>query len=163
MAVDPKLRVFLDMLAWSEGTSTSPITKDNGYDIIVSGVDGHNRFDDYSDHPFAAGRSPIIVRQGPPVLQSTASGRYQLLVRYWRTYKETLRLPDFGHDSQDAVALQQIKERGAISLITTGQVQQAIEACATIWASLPGNDYAQGGGKSMVDLLAKYDASEIGA
>ncbi|MGB4486807.1 MAG: lysozyme, partial [Pseudomonas veronii] len=30
---------FLDMLAWSEGTSTSPATAMDGYDVIVTGAD----------------------------------------------------------------------------------------------------------------------------
>ena len=40
-------------------------------------------------------------------------------------------------------------------MIEAGDVQGAIEACGNIWASFPGNDYAQGG-HSMDDLLAKY-------
>ena len=31
---------FLDMLAWSEGTSTSPATAMDGYDVIVTGEIG---------------------------------------------------------------------------------------------------------------------------
>ena len=33
---------FLDMLAWSEGTSTSPATAMDGYDVIVTGIDKNN-------------------------------------------------------------------------------------------------------------------------
>ncbi|WP_445513390.1 hypothetical protein, partial [Streptococcus pneumoniae] len=48
---------FLDMLAWSEGTSTSPATKEQGYDVIVTGADRKSEiFNDYSVHPFAHGR-----------------------------------------------------------------------------------------------------------
>jgi muramidase (phage lysozyme) len=57
--VSPNLRAFLDMLAFSEGTATSPATKDRGYDVIVTGVDGKPEImTSYSTHPFAGGRRP---------------------------------------------------------------------------------------------------------
>jgi muramidase (phage lysozyme) len=155
MIVAPALKAFLDLTAFSEGTSTSPVTQNDGYDVIVSGVDGPSIFTDYSDHPFAGGRPPVLVRPGPPPLYSTAAGRYQLLFRWWAPYKAMLNLPDFTPQSQDAVALQQIKERSGIALIIAGNIQGAISACSNIWASLPGNDYGQGG-KSMGELLEKY-------
>ena len=37
--------------------------------------------------------------------------------------------------SQDAVALQQIKERGANFMIDRGDIRQAIDRCGNIWAS----------------------------
>jgi muramidase (phage lysozyme) len=151
--MDPKIKAFLDLIAFSEGTSTSPITKNDGYDVIVTGVDGPAVFRDYSDHPFAMG-GVMIVRESPRLV-SSAAGRYQILVRYWRAYKAQLNLPDFSPNSQDAVALQQMKERGAPDKIEAGDIAGAIEACANIWASFPGNDYGQGG-HSLTTLEAKY-------
>lgn len=151
--MDPKLKAFLDLIAWSEGTSTSPITKNDGYDVIVTGVNGPQVFTDYSDHPFAHGGA-VTVRH-VPLLISTAAGRYQVLARYFEAYKTQLRLPDFSPNSQDAVALKQMGERGAVALIEAEKVPSAIIACAPIWASFPGNSYAQGG-HNMVDLLAQY-------
>ena len=155
--LDPGIRAFLDLIAWSEGTSRSPITVNNGYDVIVSGVNGPNVFDDCSDHPFANGRPPIVVRSLPQLL-STASGRYQLLLRFWRAYKAQLGLTDFSPTSQDAVAIQQIKERGALAQIQVGDIQDAITACSNIWASLPGNSYGQAGGHTMQALLDQFSA-----
>ena len=40
--------------------------------------------------------------------------------------------------SQDAVALQQIKERGALPMIDRGDIRQAIDRCSNIWASTAG-------------------------
>ena len=151
--MDPKLTAFLSTIGWSEGTTTSPLTENDGYDVIVSGVHGPSIFYDYSDHPFAHGGS-VTVRL-VPLLYSTAAGRYQLLARYWRAYRVQLNLPDYSPASQDAVALQQMRERGAIAKVEAGDVVGAITACSTIWASFPLNDYGQGG-KSMADLLAKY-------
>lgn len=151
------LAAFLDLIAFSEGTSTSEITQDNGYDIIVSGVDGHHRLFDYDDHPFAPQykRKPIVVRESP-LLLSTASGRYQVLCHYFEVYKEQLHLPDFSPLSQDKVALQQMRERGAINLVVNGDIAGAIKACSNIWASFPGNDYSQPGGKTLEALVSQY-------
>jgi muramidase (phage lysozyme) len=145
---------FLDLIAFSEGTSTSSHTHGNGYDVIVSGVDGPETFSDYSDHPFAHGRPAKLIRRTPPLF-STASGRYQVLLRFWRAYQQMLQLTDFSPESQDKVALRQIKEKGAISFILSGDITKAIELCSNIWASLPGNSYGQGG-HSLQVLLDKW-------
>lgn len=163
--LSPSLANFLSLIAWSEGTSTSSITKDNGYDIIVSGIHGPNRFDDYSDHPFAPqfNRAPVVCNHATPPLLSDASGRYQLMREWWigrpghPGYKAMLNLPDFGHKSQDAVAVQQISEHNALHLIAAGEIQAAITACSNIWASFPGNGYGQHGGKTMVELLEYFN------
>ena len=148
-----RLKAFLDLIAYSEGTSTSPVTKNDGYDVVVSGVNGSAVFTDYAKHPFEDGGS-VLVRRDPP-LYSSAAGRYQLLARYWRVYKTQLKLPDYSPPSQDAVAIQQIKERRALALIEADDVTGAIAACASVWASFPGNDYGQGG-RALPDLVAKY-------
>lgn len=139
----PNLQAFLDMLAVSEGTSTSPITQDRGYDIIVSGVDGPERFDDYRAHPFADGRpSKVINSHG---LTSNASGRYQFMLRDYFHYRALLHLADFGPDSQDAWAIQLIRERGALPDIDAGHFVIAVGKVSNLWASLPGqgNTYGQ--------------------
>lgn len=47
---------FLDMIAFSEGTSR--IGSQDGYDVIVTGIDGKpETFTSYLNHPFASGRS----------------------------------------------------------------------------------------------------------
>ena len=147
MTAAPAIEAFLSLIGWAEGAD---------YSTIVTGVDGPHTFTDFSDHPFAPqfNRTPVIVRR-VPLLQSTAAGRYQLLYRYWVPYRKQLGLVDYSPASQDAVALQQMKERGAILHLTTGDIQGAIVACRSIWASLPGNDYHQGG-KTMGELLEKY-------
>lgn len=153
--MDPKLKSFLDLIAWSEGTSTSRITKNDGYDVIVSGVDGPSIFTSYADHPFASGRPAVVVRK-EPLLTSTAAGRYQILLHWWQQYKAMLHLPDFSPASQDAVAIQQIRERGGLAKIEAGDIQGAIAACSNIWASMPGNDYGQAGGHTMQALLDRF-------
>ena len=58
-------------------------------------------------------------------------------------------------ESQDAVALQQIKERGALPMIDRGDIRQAIDRCGNIWASLPGAGYGQFEHKAD-SLIAKF-------
>lgn len=131
--MSPNLKAFLDTIAYSEGTDNGQQTTSNhGYDVIVGG----DNFRDFSDHP----RKLVWLKPG---LASTAAGRYQLLSRYWNVYKDQLKLPDFGPDSQDAVAIQQIKECKALDYIEGGYVEEAIRRCSHIWASLPGAGYGQ--------------------
>lgn len=139
--MSPNLTAFLAMLAFSEGTATSPATKDRGYDVIVTGIDGKPEiFTSYATHPFADGRRPKVINSRG--LSSTASGRYQFLVRDWGFYRLKLRLPDFGPESQDRWAVQLIKERRALDDIETGHFIVAVGKVSNLWASLPGANYA---------------------
>lgn len=140
---------FLDMLAWSEGTRTSRYTRDDGYDVVVGGIDSPNTFGNYAGHP------NILVKVNRQGLQSTAAGRYQLLFRWWKPYRALLQLKDFSPESQDRVAIQQIRERRALGDIQEGRVREAITKCASIWASLPGNSYQQRQ-HSLADLEKAY-------
>ncbi|WP_457488438.1 glycoside hydrolase family 24 protein [Tardiphaga sp. P5_C10] len=137
---------FLDMLAWSEGTDNGKQpTKDHGYDVIVGG----KLFTGYADHP------RVLVELPKLGIQSTAAGRYQLLRRYYDAYRKSLGLTDFSPLSQDLIALQQIRERRALSMIQAGRIPEAIAAVRNIWASLPGAGYGQHERK-VEDLLAVY-------
>ena len=120
------------MIAFSEGTSTCKATKHDGYDVIVGG----GTFTDFSSHPH------ILVKLNDR-LSSTAAGRYQLLARYWDYYRNFLQLKDFSPASQDAIALQQIKECRALEDIEAGRFTSAVQKCARIWASMPGANYGQ--------------------
>lgn len=157
MKISDNLQAFLDALAWSEGTSTSPATKCSGYDVIVTGIDGKPEiFTDFSDHPFNKGRpSKKINSRG---LTSNASGRYQFMLKDWAHYKALLGLPDFGPESQDKWAIQLIKERKALPDIEAGNIESALNKCRNIWASLPGAGYGQRE-HSMEELIARYKAT----
>jgi len=128
---------FLDMLASSEGTSSDPVTQDDGYDVLVTGVNGPARFASYATFP------NVLVKVNNAGLSSTAAGRYQLLNRWWVAYSSLLHLSDFSPLSQDLIALQQIRESRALPDIDVGNLAQAVSLCAHIWASLPGNGYGQ--------------------
>lgn len=145
---------FLDMLAWAEGTSTSPATALDGYDVIVTGIDRKPEvFKDFTDHPFAQGRpSKVINSKG---LKSNASGRYQQMLKDWPYYKAFLKLPDFSPISQDLLAIQHIRECRALPDVLAGRIETAISKCRNIWASLPGAGYGQREHR-LDDLLKQY-------
>lgn len=136
------LTAFLTALAWSEGTLNHPLTKNQGYDVIVYGMDGKPEvFTDYSNHPFAGGRPGKVFNKAGQ--RSTASGRYQFLVKYWDHYRRQLGLKDFGPESQDKWAIALIKECKALEDIEAGRIEVAINKCRSRWASLPGAGYGQ--------------------
>lgn len=118
------------MIAVSEGTES---LGDQGYNVLVGGTLFHG----YEDHPNVKVWINKIGRY------STAAGRYQILHRYWFSYKVSLKLPDFSPESQDAIAIQLIKECRALDDIQAGRLETAIEKCRSRWASLPGAGYGQ--------------------
>ena len=119
--INNQRKAFLDMLA-SEGTDNGrQKTRNHGYDVIVGG----ELFTDYSDHPSQ-------TCHAKPKTQQQGAGRYQLFLLV-DAYRKQLGLKDFSPKSQDAVALQQIKERGALPMIDRGDIRQAIDRCSNIW------------------------------
>lgn len=124
---------FLDMLAWSEGTSTVA-NSDDGYNVLVGG----SLFDDYSAHPRQRVELPRYD------IQSTAAGRYQFLARTWDAIVELYDFRGrFTPEAQDLAAVKLLEECGALAPIQAGQAAEAITAAAPIWASLPGAGYGQ--------------------
>lgn len=135
-------KAFLSMIAVSEGTSH---LGDNGYNVLVGGT----LFDSYADHP----RRLVILNKAG--LKSTAAGRYQLLARYFDAYRKLLKLPDFSPDSQDTIAIQQVRECGALGDVDAGRFDAAVTKCRRIWASFPGAGYGQHENR-METLTAAY-------
>ena len=134
MAISKNMKAFLDMLAYSEGTDNGRQKTNNyGYDVIVGG----SLFTDYSDHPRKLISLPKLG------IKSTAAGRYQVLAKFYDAYKKQLHLPDFSPASQDAIAMQLIRECKATADIEAGRIADAIHKCRSRWASLPGAGYGQ--------------------
>ena len=130
----PNQQAFLDMIAMSELGAALLAESDDGYDILVGSTPSHPLlFHSYADHP----------RIHNEKLNSDAAGRYQILGRYYDAYKKQLQLPDFGHESQDKIALKMISECHALDDIEGGRLQVAIAKCSSRWASFPGNNYQQ--------------------
>ena len=119
--INNQRKAFLDMLAWSEGTDNGrQKTRNHGYDVIVGG----ELFTDYSDHPRKlVTLNPKLSNQRAP----DATTSFPLV----GCLPQAFSLKDFSQ-SQDAVALQQIKERGALPMIDRGDIRQAIDRCSNI-------------------------------
>ena len=149
--INNQRKAFLDMLAWSEGTDNGrQKTRNHGYDVIV-GQESYLLI------------TPITLTQtchAKPKTQINRRGRYQLLSRWWDTYRKQLGLKDFSPKSQDAVALQQLG-RGALPMIDRGDIRQAIDRCSNIWASLPGAGCGQFEHKAD-GLIAKFKSGRNG-
>ena len=136
--INNQRKAFLDMLAWSEGTDNGrQKTRNHGYDVIVGG----ELFTDYSDHPRK------LVTLNPNSNQQAPDATSFFPVGGMPTAQAGLK--DFSPKSQDAVALQQIKEV-RFTYDWSRHIRQAIDRCSNIWASLPGAGY----GRSSIRLTA---------
>ena len=98
--INNQRKAFLDMLAWSEGTDNGrQKTRNHGYDVIVGGS------------CYWLLRSPSQTCHAKPKTQINRRRTLPASFRWWDAYRKQLGLKDFSPKSQDAVALQQIKER----------------------------------------------------
>lgn len=122
------IQAFLWMLRVSEGTSGP-----DGYSMLVGG----GLFDGFDDHP------RIMVDLPRLGIKSSAAGAYQILRRTWDGVRGKLGLMDFSPASQDAAAVELIRQRGALADVKAGRFVSAVEKCKKEWASLPGAGYGQ--------------------
>jgi muramidase (phage lysozyme) len=148
LIMDTNVKSFLDMLAKSEGTDRVGHTYCRGYDVIVGG----STFDSFHAHPRKLVDLPRLR------IKSTAAGRYQLIWPTWKALRDRLKLPDFGPASQDAAAIELLRECGALPLIERGEFARAVQAARKIWASLPGAGYGQRE-NSLATLQGYYERS----
>lgn len=100
------------------------------YDLIYGG----ERFMSFADHPrkFVPIRIPGYIGKF-----SSAAGAYQFISTTWDSLKRALGLTDFSPASQDAAALELLRQTGALALIDAGDFDGAMRRAATQWASLP--------------------------
>lgn len=136
-------RAFLWMIRTAEGTAGP-----NGYRTLFGG----GLFAGWADHPRRAAQ--FTDRDGRK-LWTSAAGAYQFMavsplpggkstkVDTWDRIRAKLGLPDFSPASQDAAALELIREAGALADVIAGRFDQAVSKVRGIWASLPGAGYAQ--------------------
>lgn len=145
---------FLAMIRKAEGTAGP-----NGYRTIFGG----RLFTSYADHP----RQAVQFKDGAGrTLWTSAAGAYQFLaispipggytrMDTWDRLQRKLGLVDFSPASQDAAALELIREAGALADVRAGRFDQAVTKVRTIWASMPGAGYAQPE-RRLEDLRAAY-------
>ena len=128
--INNQRKAFLDMLAWSEGTDNGrqKNQKSCGYDVIVGG----ESFTDYSDHP-----RKLVTLNSKTQINRKAPDATSFLSRWWDAYrKQSHSLTSLR--KVRTLALQQIKERGALPMIDRGDIRQAIDRCSNIWGFTAG-------------------------
>lgn len=139
------LRAFLDSIAVFE-SEPGP----NGYRRLYSDTRAPVYFDSFDLHPAAGGwpgvRLPdaqCIAAGYSPGCVSTAAGRYQVTFSTYRRLAPRLGVSDFSPATQDALAVELIKEKGALEYVETGRIGEALARLRRVWASMPAAGYEQ--------------------
>jgi len=117
-----RVKAFLDTIAAAEGTA-SP----DGYRTQYTGT----TFVSFSDHP----REMRCGRRYGKKLCSDAAGRYQFLSTTWDRFAKKFSITDFSPQNQDFIAVELIREKGALEDIEAGRLESAVRKLAYIWPS----------------------------
>lgn len=154
---DSQIRAFLQAIAWCEGTAgqSDPYRVCYAYSHVVQ---------DLREHPAVSGEwkgerltdSQCRGAGYGPGCVSTAAGKYQLIRPTWESVRNRLRLPDFSPASQDAAAVQLLRQCGAYDRIVSGDIVGAIARARSTWASLPGANYAGQGMRSQAYVAQAF-------
>ena len=151
---DPRIKAFLDVLGFTEGTG-------NNYGKVVNG-----RVISAPYNPELVGknnvsvtnlsRHPEILVQVNASIKSTAAGRYQFLSSTW----EELNMNDFTARSQDVAAVKLMRRRRMIQPLLNGDLRTAVTRGAPEWASLPtasgGSYYGGQPSRTYREISAEY-------
>lgn len=135
------LSKFLDFTSRSEGAD---------YNTIVGG----KTFEDYSKHPGVVG---LTTPAGP----STAAGRYQITKTTYDDIAARLGIKDFSPESQDKIAQELIRRKGALEDVQAGRFPDAIKKLGGTWASFSSSKYNQP--KNTAEKEAKLLAESKGS
>lgn len=141
---DQNVRAFLEAIARCEGTNKAA----DPYRVCYAYKHTINSF---ADHPAITGEwrgeklsDKMCAGAGMgPGCVSTAAGKYQITKTTWLGLKRKLKLTDFTPASQDAAAIELLRECGALEYVRSGNVATAVQKARKIWASLPGAGYSQ--------------------
>lgn len=138
------VNAFLQAIALAEGTANQA----DPYRVCYA---YRHQIQSFADHPAITGEwkgeklsDKLCAAAGlGPGCVSTAAGKYQITKGTWSSLKKRLGLKDFAPASQDAAAIELLREAGALGHIEQGRVAEAVAASRKIWASLPGAGYSQ--------------------
>ena len=117
-----RVKAFLDTIAAAEGTAAA-----DGYRTQYTGT----KFASFSDHP----REMRCGRRYGKKLCSDAAGRYQFLSTTWDRFAKKFGVKDFSPENQDLMAIELIREKGALEDIEAGRLEPAVRKLAYIWPS----------------------------
>lgn len=138
------VRAFLETIARCEGTANQA----DPYRVCYA---YRHTIQSLADHPAITGEwmgeklpDAICIAAGVPLGSvSTAAGKYQIKKATWKTLKSRLGLRDFSPESQDAAAIELIREKGVLDAVKAGDITTALDAVRKVWASLPGSGWKQ--------------------
>jgi lysozyme len=142
---DANTRAFLEMIKRAEGTTA----RGDPYRVCYA---YRHTVQNMADHPAITGEwrgEPLSATMcaGAGLSSgcvSTAAGAYQFIKPTWVGLKKKLGLTDFSAASQDAGAIELLRQRGALAYVEQGRFSEAINAARKEWASLAGAGYGQG-------------------
>ncbi len=128
-------RAMLETIAYAEGTQ-----KEGGYYALFGWPAKGRSFFSTLDHPRRM--FPYTDKAGNTI-QTSAAGRYQITKTTFDDVAPRIGVRDFTPASQDAIALELIRQRGALPDVDAGRFADAISKIRRVWASLPGAGYNQ--------------------
>lgn len=117
------VQAFLKLIRFAEHY---PDPSDSFYGTLYGG----GRFSGYTVHPNTA-----VTRWGHT---STAAGAYQILYPTWAEAKKRGVVLDFTPASQDKLAFEKLRSRGALDAVCSGDLPTAYALLGAEWTSLPG-------------------------
>jgi lysozyme len=123
--MDSNTRAFLSMLSAAEGTGA------HGYYTLFGG----QPFLELDTHPGV--RTWGEWTEPGKMNYTTAAGRYQITLTTWRRLAAKMGLADFSPATQDAMALELLREAGAAEDVRAGRFDAALQKVSGLWASLP--------------------------
>ena len=153
------IRAFLHAIARAEGTAQAA----DPYRVCYA---YKHTIQSFADHPANTGEwkgEPLSAKMckaaglGPGCV-STAAGKYQIIRGTWNSLKKRLKLADFSPASQDAAAIELLRQAGALEHAEQGRIADAVKAARRTWASLPGAGYEQPE-RSLQWVTAQYTAA----
>ena len=125
---DPRVAAYLDTIAYTEGFGDGVPLEYNSY----FGDHPNSRrktFTDDSHHPGSGG---VPLHGSHP----TAAGRYQINGDTYNEFSRKLGLSDFTPETQDLMAVQMLRESGAIDGLLSGDLPTTVNRSGR-WISMP--------------------------
>lgn len=131
---NPNVQAALTVISKAEGTFGQG---DNGYNVSFGGA----TFDDYSTHPnMQKGFTETTGRKNT----SGAAGKFQIIKPTYDALTKQLGTGgDFSPETQDLMAIELLRQRGALDKIMSGDIAGGLDRVNSVWASLPGSPHPQ--------------------
>lgn len=125
---------MLATLRFAEGTNSG-----EGYRALFGWRPGNGKvFNSFAAHPRQFFTYTDLAGK---TIRTSAAGAYQITATTTDALnaKYPGQFPDFSPETQDAMALTLMEERGALPDIDAGRLDAAVNKIRKIWASLPGS------------------------